>query len=88
VSNQPTVIGFLEAAALNKDLDIPTRLRAASIVAQYLYPKLQAVAHLHAGELGDRLDNARKKAKELEQARREGRLIEHIRTSLPEEEGQ
>jgi hypothetical protein len=65
---------FLQACYLNQDLTVGERMRAAGIAIQFERPKLQAIAHLVDGNLGDRLTKARARVAEFQARRDAGEL--------------
>jgi hypothetical protein len=53
-----TPLEFLEEVYSCNELPLTTRMRAATAAAPYVHPKLQAIAHIHGGNMGERLDRA------------------------------
>lgn len=74
----PTPLDFLKAVYLNEDLPLTVRMRAASEAAQYMHPKLGAVATLNMNEesFAAALDRAIHRSEKVREFR-EVRQIEH-----------
>ena len=77
-------LDFMLAIMHDASQPMQRRTRMAIAAAPYVHPKLEAHAILTDGDLGVRLDRARKRLEGLPEARAQGRLLEFIR---PKENG-
>jgi hypothetical protein len=82
-----SALAYLQSRYRDPFEDPIIRRRCAIACLPFESPKLQALAVHHAeGGLGQRLDAARKRRDELEEARAEGRVDEFIRPKVIEGE--
>ena len=80
VAPDATPLDFLLAVMRDASQPMTRRVKCAGLAANFCHPKLAVVSNINGrGDIGERLDQARKRVEGLEQARAEGRLVEHIR---------